>query len=57
MDSFPYPDCGRYDACYLRRDTGIRSQSYNLEAMQGIDHRLPVPVLLFEGSTVSNPCV
>jgi hypothetical protein len=25
--------------------------------MQGIDHRLPVPVLLFEGSTVSNPRV
>lgn len=42
-----------YDAGYIRRDSDIRPQLHYLQAMSSINYHMSVPVLLFEGITVS----
>lgn len=55
VDSFSYPDRGGDDARYLRRHSGIRSESHHVEAVPGIDYSLSILVFLLEDLAVSRP--
>jgi hypothetical protein len=54
LDSFPHSDCGCHDACHLRCNSSIRPQPHHLQAMSSIHHSLPIFVLFFKDSAVSN---
>lgn len=55
--AFPHSNRGGHDARHLRRDPGVWPQSHHVQGMPGINHSLPLLVLLFQDPAVSSPQV